>query len=786
MATDAASTTSTSSAHKETPAWYGVVGVTLALSSGLFIGTSYILKKRGLLDAQARAKKLGLLDEKGNTPASEYLKNPLWWSGLILMAIGEGANFAAYGFVPAILVTPLGALSVVVSAILSSIFLNERLSFSGKVGCGQCLIGSIIIVLHGPSNSQAETLHAFLEFVIAPGFIAYSFVSLFIVLYLIYYVSPRYGDKNPIVYISICSIVGSFLVIAIEGFGASLTYSIRFWKEDNQFRHWQMYPLFGLVIFLILCEIHFLNKALNRFSTAVVTPVYYVFFTTMTMLSSSVLFRGFPVASLQSGMTVLFGFMVIVGGVALLFQYSVKVGKLAALRKAKKEARKQPKDIDDEEGGLGFGSDVETTTFQNPDDMFPIDDFTDRGGWIAGAADHPASSSWMAETYRGIGDVKVGGITTSTAIPAFQATPNPTTPRLWKTFMRTRKGSEIPPNRKQPGQIDNDDGLSFESSASTVESLSSTIPSQNVTDSMPSLQGDSKAPPPLPHQQQQSKRDLMQSSSQRGSETQWRSPPGLGTIDTVQQEMETPPRRQARLPPIPKDSELDIPVGGDEEGERGRLGRGEVTSERRNRSMKDDGRRGGRKAPGGDDVEKDSLKNQVRPRPGGREEEVQSESFSKSQYRDSERSGQGGDGANKWSREESFQRKNRDDPKPNIKNRNLPTSAFQQHHQITTQVVPTSLDQSQPWSPSLKTPNPRPKSARFKQQDEEDTEEQSPPSSSRPNSRPRGASRRDDRHRRDEEEEDGEDDWRPSVAMNRTSARRPEAGGRRRRNTDER
>lgn len=38
----------------------------------------------------------------------------MWWVGLITMAAGEAANFAAYGFAPAILVTPLGALSVLV------------------------------------------------------------------------------------------------------------------------------------------------------------------------------------------------------------------------------------------------------------------------------------------------------------------------------------------------------------------------------------------------------------------------------------------------------------------------------------------------------------------------------------------------------------------------------------------------------------------------------------------------------------------------------------------------
>lgn len=49
------------------------------------------------------------------------------------VGIGEAANFAAYAFAPASLVTPLGALSVLVAAILSSRFLNENLNLLGKV-----------------------------------------------------------------------------------------------------------------------------------------------------------------------------------------------------------------------------------------------------------------------------------------------------------------------------------------------------------------------------------------------------------------------------------------------------------------------------------------------------------------------------------------------------------------------------------------------------------------------------------------------------------------------------
>lgn len=49
------------------------------------------------------------------------------------MGIGEAANFAAYAFAPASLVTPLGALSVLISTILASKYLNEKLNLLGKV-----------------------------------------------------------------------------------------------------------------------------------------------------------------------------------------------------------------------------------------------------------------------------------------------------------------------------------------------------------------------------------------------------------------------------------------------------------------------------------------------------------------------------------------------------------------------------------------------------------------------------------------------------------------------------
>ncbi|KAE8222542.1 hypothetical protein CF326_g8358, partial [Tilletia indica] len=102
------------------PPVYKFIGIALAVGSGILIGSSFVWKKKGLLSSQ----------RKYNSAAGEghnYLKSPLWWTGMIIMILGEVANFAAYMFAPAILVTPMGALSVVICAVLSHFILKESL-----------------------------------------------------------------------------------------------------------------------------------------------------------------------------------------------------------------------------------------------------------------------------------------------------------------------------------------------------------------------------------------------------------------------------------------------------------------------------------------------------------------------------------------------------------------------------------------------------------------------------------------------------------------------------------
>ncbi|KAK2750715.1 hypothetical protein FQN57_002788 [Myotisia sp. PD_48] len=289
------------------PPAFKAVGISLAVASGVFIGISFVLKKVGLLKANV----------KYNEEAGEgygYLKNVYWWGGMILMILGEICNFVAYAFVDAILVTPLGALSVVVTTVLSAIFLKERLSFVGKVGCFNCLVGSVVIAMNAPSQSSVTDIQDMKEFVIHPAFLSFAGVIIAACTFIALWAGPRYGKKSMFVYLTICSLIGGLSVVATQGLGAAIVAQI---SGKSQFKEWFLYVLLAFVIGTLITEIIYLNKALNIFNAALVTPTYYVIFTSATIITSAVLFQGFK-GSAMSITTVVMGFLQICTGVVLL------------------------------------------------------------------------------------------------------------------------------------------------------------------------------------------------------------------------------------------------------------------------------------------------------------------------------------------------------------------------------------------------------------------------------------------------------------------------------------
>ncbi|EMD42335.1 hypothetical protein CERSUDRAFT_110848 [Gelatoporia subvermispora B] len=287
------------------PPQYRSIGVVLAIGSGVLIGTSFVFKKKGLLSSQ-----------KGHAAGEgvAYLKSPMWWTGMTIMILGELCNFAAYAFVEAIIVTPMGALSVVISSILSHIFLREKLSLFDWISSAQCLLGASILALNGPQEQSVSTIEGFKHLFLAPGFLVYGALVIASAAILAFWAAPKWGERSMMPYLGVCSLIGGLSVSCTQGLGASIVTSIR---GENQFKNWFIYFLLVFVAATLLTEVYYLNVALAKFNTAMVAPTYYVTFTFCTLVTSVILYQGLK-ASASQIMTIVLAFLVICTGIMIL------------------------------------------------------------------------------------------------------------------------------------------------------------------------------------------------------------------------------------------------------------------------------------------------------------------------------------------------------------------------------------------------------------------------------------------------------------------------------------
>ncbi|XP_042234273.1 magnesium transporter NIPA2-like isoform X1 [Homarus americanus] len=285
------------------------IGLGLSMSSSVFIGSSFILKKKSLL----------ALGKSGGTRAGAggygYLRHWLWWAGLLSMGFGEALNFIAYAFAPATLVTPLGALSVIVTALLSQYFLGEILNVLGKVGCSLCLLGATVVVIHAPKETEVTNMEDLAAKLVDPVFMVYVALVIAAALALIFHFGPRYGSRNVIIYIAICSLIGGFSVLGCKAIGLAVKETISGKSEFSNLITW--FSLLSLII-CVSTQMNYLNKALDIFNTSLVTPIYYVFFTACVILSSAMLFKEWKGLPAKDVIGVLAGFFTVVIGIFIL------------------------------------------------------------------------------------------------------------------------------------------------------------------------------------------------------------------------------------------------------------------------------------------------------------------------------------------------------------------------------------------------------------------------------------------------------------------------------------
>ena len=242
------------------------------------------------------------------------------------MGTGEAANFAAYAFAPASLVTPLGALSVLITAVLANRYLKENMNLLSKIGCILCLLGSTVIVIHAPKERQIDSLDRIGVMLSEPPFVCYLIFVSFTSFLLIAFYAPKYGTQNVIIYVLICSLIGSLSVMSCKGLGIAIRQTL---TQTNQMTNSLFWVFLISVIITVSIQMNYLNKSLDVFDTSVVTPIYYVFFTTFVIIASAILFKEWHSMTADNIIGSFCGFLIVIIAIFLLnafkdFQISIE------------------------------------------------------------------------------------------------------------------------------------------------------------------------------------------------------------------------------------------------------------------------------------------------------------------------------------------------------------------------------------------------------------------------------------------------------------------------------
>lgn len=250
----------------------------------------------------------------GNGMDTMFLHSKLWWLGLALMTIGEGGNFISYGFAPASLVAPLGAVALLSNVIISPILLHERLRISDIGGILLAIIGAVTVVFSSKQNDVRLDPAQLLQAIKRLEFAIYTTISVCSGGLLAFLSTTSLGDRWVLIDVGTCAIFGGFTVLSTKGISSLISGG----QPIEALKFPITYVLVVVLAATAVIQITYLNRALQRFDSREVIPTQFVFFTISAIVGSAILYRDFENMDAHRLVNFLFGCLTTFGGVFVL------------------------------------------------------------------------------------------------------------------------------------------------------------------------------------------------------------------------------------------------------------------------------------------------------------------------------------------------------------------------------------------------------------------------------------------------------------------------------------
>mmetsp|Transcript_14963 Transcript_14963/g.32517 ORF Transcript_14963/g.32517 Transcript_14963/m.32517 type:complete len:251 (-) Transcript_14963:29-781(-) len=193
------------------------------------------------------------------------------------MAPGEGGNFIALGQIPASVVAPLGALSIMFSALLGRFLLNERLLMRGYYGAAVLMVGAVLVIASTPDTPAPSGLDELEAKLWGKPFLAFSSVIISGA------VLARTSTKL---------LPNVFLMGVIACYCALSTKTVSFMIQTGDHRWDQPLALgvLGSLVTTVVLQIIMFQKVLSRFGVSLVVPLHFVQYTILVSVGATLLY----------------------------------------------------------------------------------------------------------------------------------------------------------------------------------------------------------------------------------------------------------------------------------------------------------------------------------------------------------------------------------------------------------------------------------------------------------------------------------------------------------------
>ena len=298
-----------------------IIGVLLASLSSIISNIGLTLQKL----SHKKNLKLGIL--KAEEHKNNYYKDPIWFTGLILIIIGSVADLSALGFAAQSVIAPLGSLTLVSNVLLAPLILNENLDNRDIISTLSIVFGSGLAVAFASHDDQSYTISQLFAFYTYNRFIIYCIFIIIIILIMLYYIDyieklpdslySLYRTQHRFLYSSLSGIIGAQSVLFAKSFAELMSILIRL-KDASIFTYFQTYIVIIMMVACILLQIKYMNSALLRFDSVTVVPIFQSFWILVSVIAGLVFFGEGADFTVTQALMFPLGVFITIGGIYFL------------------------------------------------------------------------------------------------------------------------------------------------------------------------------------------------------------------------------------------------------------------------------------------------------------------------------------------------------------------------------------------------------------------------------------------------------------------------------------